>query len=173
MSQEIHFRRLNALLWTYGYEVRDRYRNELARNKINATGKLSQTAEPVVKDEGNAYTLYLRLEDYWKYVEYGTRLAAGHAMGNRPPIAPFISWVRAKGIPVGSRGVIPTAYAIANKVWKTGTLPKRVLQTATYDIDHWNGKLERAASEDLQEWMENTDSVNLNGWIDTIFQITQ
>ena len=162
MIEDLVFRRVNALLWTYGYALTNRYRAELARRGINATGSLSRDTHPVVKDEGTVYTLYLELPDYWKYIEYGTRRAAGHPQGKYPPLAPFIAWVRAKGIRAWNQRLakMPTAKrldamgrAIRHNVWKNGTVPKWVLQGANYEIDKAAEQIEAAAKTDLDEWL--------------------
>lgn len=162
MIEDLVFRRVNALLWRYGYMLQDRYRAELARRKINATGKLATETHPVVKHEGTFYTLYLSMPDYWKYVEYGTRKAAGHPQGKYPPLAPFIGWVRAKGlVPWNSRlAKMPTAKrieamarAVRHNVWKNGTPPKWVLQGANYEVDKAVAEIEAAAKTDLDEWL--------------------
>lgn len=147
------WKHLTEQLWAYGLEVRDRYRRALSARGIDASGRLSRTAAPVVKSKENVFTLYLRLQDYWKWVEYGTRTAVGHQQGKRPPVAPFVAWVKAKGIPYGPKGPLPVAYAVAWKVWKTGTLPKNVLGQATYDTETAEKRLERAALDDIELWL--------------------
>ena len=152
--EEIKYTNLDKALWEYGYEVADRYRNALTSRGIDASGKLGRTAHPVVKDTVTHHTLYLSLQDYWKYVEYGTRTAIGHRQGNRPPVGPFVDWIRAKGIPFKGKSPLSLAYAVSWKVWKTGTLPKNVLGQATYDADSAEERMERAAAEDIRIWTE-------------------
>lgn len=153
----IGWQHLERLMWEYGLEVRNRYRNALATRRINASGRLSASIEPLVKNKAGVFTLYMAFTNapYWKYIEDGTRTAVGHQQGHRPPVGPFLEWVKAKGIPYGRRGPLPVAYAVAYKVWKTGTLPKNVLGQATYDADQATQRMEQAAEADIEIWLAN------------------
>lgn len=166
MIPDLEFKRLEAALWEYGSEVQTRYRAALASKGINASSKLSSTAQPVVQRKGDVFTLYMRLQDYWKYVEYGTRELAGRQMGKMAPLAPFVSWVRAKGIPLRGKKIEAVANAIRLKISRglppfdlpkrvvSGTIPKEVLQSATSDSDQATAQMERAAAEDIRIWTE-------------------
>lgn len=173
MIPELEFKELEKEMWAYGYEVQSRYRAALVSKRISASSKLYQTAEPIVKQKGSVYTLYMRLQDYWKYVEYGTREMAGRPMGRFAPIAPFISWVRAKGIPLNGKKIESVAYAIAIKISRglppgavsrrvvSGTIPKNVLRDATLDKDEATMRMEAAAGEDIQRWLKDLiESIN-------------
>ena len=169
----IDYRHLKEELWNYGREVQTRYRNLLAQKGINASSKLSSTATPVLEEKGSDLILSLRLQDYWRWVEYGTRAGAGHGKGKFPPVAPFIDWMQAKGLSpkpmrieikrktLPPRVVMVTpkpaqaAYLIARKVWNTGTIPKNVLGQATWDTDAETEKLERALAEDIRIWLDD------------------
>lgn len=151
----IEYTHLKEAMEAYGWEVTRRYRSALASKGIDATTKLSSTAHPMLRQTGGIFTLYLALQDYWKYVEYGTRAAAGHAQGNRPPVAPFVAWIRAKGIPYKGNSPLPLAYAISHKVWKTGTVPKNVLGPCTYDVEMVAQRFQDAAEQDTMEaWQQ-------------------
>lgn len=106
------------------------YRDVLARDGINATDRLSNTAGVEVTKGATFWDLSLRLEDYWKYVEYGRRA------GKRPPIDAIEKWIEAKPvIPTpDANGDIPTphslAYLIARKIGLEGTTPRHALQEA-------------------------------------------
>ena len=169
MIPELQFTRLEKEMWAYGYEVQARYRAALTAKRINASSKLYKTAQPIVKQTGSIYTLYMRMEDYWKYVEYGTRELAGRPKGKFPPLSPFVSWVRQKGIPLNGKKLTSVAYAIATKIGRgipskgilSGTIPKNVLREATLDKDEATMRLEAAAGQDIQDWLtELMESIN-------------
>lgn len=173
MIPDLEFKTLEAEMWAYGRQVQSRYRAALAQKGINASSKLSSTAEPVVKHKGSEYTLFMRLQDYWKWVEDGTRELAGHNMGKMAPLSPFISWVRAKGIPLRGKKIETVAKTIRIKISRglppnalsrrvvSGTIPKNVLKSATEDADEAQARMEAAAGRDIQDWLTQLmESIN-------------
>lgn len=106
------------------------YREVLAREGINATDQLSNTAGVEVSKGTTFWDLSLLLEDYWKYVEYGRRA------GKRPPIDAIEKWIEAKPvIPTpDANGRVPSthslAYLIARKIGIEGTTPRHALREA-------------------------------------------
>lgn len=106
------------------------YRDVLAREGINATDQLSNTAGVEVSKGTTFWELSLLLEDYWKYVEYGRRA------GKRPPIDAIEKWIEAKPvIPTpDANGRVPSthslAYLIARKIGIEGTTPRHALREA-------------------------------------------
>lgn len=100
-------------------EVVDLYRSELADKGINASGKLSKTAQTIVEFDGRHLIVSLELEDYWKYVEYGRRA------GKMPPIDVIADWIKIKPvIPQPINGKVPDtrqlAFLIARKIGREG-----------------------------------------------------
>lgn len=100
--------------------VVDLYRSELADKGINASGKLSRTAQSIVEFNGRHLLVYLELEDYWKFVENGRRA------GKMPPIDAILNWIKVKPIvPRAINGRIPDtrqlAFLIARKIGREGT----------------------------------------------------
>lgn len=94
---------LNSLV----QQLLEQYKGSLARNKINASGNLSNTARAYSKVEGSSsyeYQIIFDLADYWYYVENGRR------PGKRPPISAIEKWIADKGIAPHPRanGSIPT-----------------------------------------------------------------
>ena len=84
---------LNSLV----QQLLEQYKASLSRNKINASGNLSNTAQAYTKVEGSSlgkyeYQIVFDLADYWFYVENGRR------PGKRPPISAIEKWIADKGI---------------------------------------------------------------------------
>ena len=48
-------------------------KDTIANNGSNASGKLSKSIKGKVKQNGKWLEVSISLEDYWKYIEYGTR----------------------------------------------------------------------------------------------------
>lgn len=96
---------LNSLV----QQLLEQYKGSLARNKINASGNLSETAKAYTKVEGSSlgkyeYQVIFDLADYWIYVENGRR------PGKRPPISAIEKWIADKGLAPHpqSNGKIPS-----------------------------------------------------------------
>lgn len=107
-------------------QLLEQYKGSLARNKINASGNLSNTTQAYSKVEGSSlgkyeYQVIFDLADYWFYVENGRR------PGKRPPISAIEQWLADKGVQPHPRanGNIPStkqlAFAISNKIAREGT----------------------------------------------------
>lgn len=126
------YAKLTKLLTTDGelntlvQQLLEQYKGSLARNKINASGNLSNTAQAYSKVEGSSlgkyeYQIVFDLADYWYYVENGRR------PGKRPPISAIEKWIADKGIAPHPRanGSIPStkqlAFAISTKIAREGT----------------------------------------------------
>lgn len=110
--------------------VVDLYRNELADDGINASGKLSKTAQTIVEFDGRHLLVYLELEDYWKFVEYGRRA------GKMPPINAILNWIKVKQIvPRPINGKIPDtrqlAFLIARKIGNEGYKGRHPIENIT------------------------------------------
>lgn len=126
------YAKLTRLLTTDGelnglvQQLLEQYKGSLARNNINASGNLSETAKAYSKVEGSSldkyeYQIIFDLADYWFYVENGRR------PGKRPPISAIEKWIADKGIQPHpkSNGKVPStkqlAFAISNNIAKEGT----------------------------------------------------
>ena len=68
---------LELALREYAERVRERYRENLARNDHHASGNLMSTIRAYVEVHGTTYEACLDLQDYWKYVEEDTPGTAG------------------------------------------------------------------------------------------------
>lgn len=109
-------------------------RNRLSNNNTDASGKLSKSIKGIVKQSGKWVTISIQMEDYWKYVENGTK-------PHFPPIDAIKKWISVK--PVLPRplknGKLPTtnqlAYLIGRKIAKKGTLPQPFLKPTLTDFD--------------------------------------
>lgn len=102
------------------------YKQQLQKNKT--TGSLADTASYITKFDGRYLTISLNLQDYWKYVEDGTR-------PHFPPIEDILQWIKVKPVlPRKRKGKLPTqkqlAYLISRKISKVGTKAYKPLQKA-------------------------------------------
>lgn len=106
------------------------YRKELEDKGINASSNLSKTASATVELNGKHLIVYLELDHYWKYVEYGRRA------GKMPPVDKIKEWIRVKPIiPNPINGKIPDtkqlAFLIARKIGREGFEGKHPIENIT------------------------------------------
>lgn len=107
-------------------EILGRYKNALNESGHYASGKLANTAKAVIKWDGKVFELFFNLQEYWKYLENGTR-------PHFPPISAIEEWIKVKRIvPTTRSGKVPTtkqlAFLIARGISKNGTKPAKTLQ---------------------------------------------
>lgn len=91
--------------------------------------RISNTITTRVELFGNKYQVYMNIEKYWKYIEYGRKPYPGNPK-KRPPINAILKWVKDKGIK--PRGGIPMsdkslAYLISRSIGRKGIKERPVL----------------------------------------------
>jgi hypothetical protein len=109
-------------------------KNKLKANDSYASGDLVNSIRGVVKQNGKYVVISIQLEDYWKYIENGTK-------PHWPPVDAIKKWISVKPIlprPLKS-GKLPTdnqlAYLIGRKISKVGTKAKPFLKPTITDFD--------------------------------------
>jgi hypothetical protein len=109
-------------------------KNKLKANDSYASGDLVNSIKGVVKQNGKYIVISIQLEDYWKYIENGTK-------PHFPPVDAIKKWISVKPVlprPLKS-GKLPTdnqlAYLIGRKISKVGTKAKPFLKPTITDFD--------------------------------------
>ena len=99
----------------------------MIEQKHSATGNLSLNQKHYFVFDGRYYRIYLQLEDYWKYLEYGTK-------PHFPPVDKIAEWIRIKPVlpRPNAKGKLPTqkqlVFMIARSISIKGTKPTHTLQ---------------------------------------------
>lgn len=109
-------------------------KNKLKANDSYASGDLVNSIRGIVKQNGKYIVISIQLEDYWKYIENGTK-------PHFPPVDAIKKWISVKPVlprPLKS-GKLPTdnqlAYLIGRKISKVGTKAKPFLKPTITDFD--------------------------------------
>lgn len=109
-------------------------KNKLKANDSYASGDLVNSIRGVVKQNGKYIVISIQLEDYWKYIENGTK-------PHWPPVDAIKKWISVKHVlprPL-KNGKLPTdnqlAYLIGRKISKVGTKAKPFLKPTITDFD--------------------------------------
>ena len=147
MAQE--FTNLKKALEDYMDAVSRIYKGKLTADGHKATGKLIGSVQASVKIGATQYIGELRLEDYWKYIEYGTK-------PHWPPPNAILKWIQAKPIlPRAINGITPSnnqlAYLIGRKISQTGTKAGGELGNTIDEVNAtYRPIIEQAIEKDLQ-----------------------
>lgn len=141
---------LRAELEAYGAALLAAYRDNLLPR--TAGGDLITTATARVETDGTAWEVIFNLQDYWKYVEDGTR-------PHWPPPGALIPWIRVKPVipRPDDRGRLPTEqqldFLIRRKIARDGTAGSHDLERAEQDVlPRWQQRIARALLLDANEW---------------------
>ena len=103
------------------------YASAIIDTNHSATGNLALNQEKIIQYDGRFFSIYLSLEDYWKYLEYGTK-------PHFPPLEKIKEWIRIKPVtPLPqANGKLPTenqlAFLIGRKISRVGTPATHLLE---------------------------------------------
>ena len=107
-------------------DLLQRYKDEIKNSGHNASGNLANSASYKCVVNGRWFEVIFALEDYWAYLENGTK-------PHFPPIDAIEKWITVKHIiPSTTNGKVPStrqlACVIARGISKNGTQPTKLLQ---------------------------------------------
>ena len=123
----MNFESIDAALDSLMNEFQNAYASKLQETNHYASGNLANTQQHFITYDNRYYRIYLRLEDYWKYLEYGTK-------PHFPPVEKIAEWIRIKPVlpRPNAKGKLPTqkqlAFMIARSISVKGTKPTHTLQ---------------------------------------------
>lgn len=150
----INLNNVMATLEEYAKEVRNQYQDNLIKDNKIATGDLLNSVEYQIVQNGMTYEVQLKLQDYWKYVEYGTK-------PHFPPMDKILEWIMVKPVipKPNDNGDLPSpkqlAYLIARKISIKGTDGTEDLEEALMDINQkYKEKLVIALHKDMDTIMK-------------------
>lgn len=152
MEELIRWDHTYQALRDYAETVRQIYKDNLYILGHIASGKLASSIDYIVEMDMARIEVTLRLEDYWKYVEYDTK-------PHFPPYKAILDWVKVKfhgNLPNIYDGKLPStetlekqfAYLTQQKIGREGTEGTHALQDA---IDSANAQFESIIDKALQE----------------------
>ena len=136
-------------------ELLERYKQGIKDSGHYASGELTNTARYITTWNGKYFELYFNLQDYWKYLENGTK-------PHFPPVNKIEDWIRIKPIvPQAVNGKVPStkqlAFLIARGISQNGTKPTKILQNTLDGADDLLNRLVEAFEEQLQEEINNEE----------------
>lgn len=133
---------------------RDEMIKQLAQQNINASGKLSASAEDIIIDSEGFVSGSVRANQYWFYRNFGRGATVNTGTGQlRPKIR---QWIDDKGInPKGNISKDELAFLITRKIHREGYEGKAFVSDTTDVVQPEIDKLiARAAFEDLNNQLK-------------------
>lgn len=150
MDKLIDLPHVQAVMEEMAIAIRNEYQDNLIRNDRIASGDLLNNIEYEVTRGDFTYTIYVKMKDYWYYVENGRKA------GKMPPIDNILRWITVKPVlpRPNAKGKLPTpqqlAFLIARKIGEEGTEGTQDLRKATDTIwDTFEDRLYEAIDEDV------------------------
>jgi len=132
------------------------YMSNIVDTGHNASGNLATNQKYHLNFDGRYFSVFLELEEYWKYLENGTK-------PHFPPPDAIKQWIKIKPIlpRADKNGKLPTenqlAYLIGRKISKVGTSATHLLRDTLSEFN-LVGKVYKAFCE---EWnKEITKDIN-------------
>lgn len=123
------------------------------KQKVGSSN-LADTATYTVEWNGDIFEVYFNLQDYWKYVEEGTR-------PHFPPVDAIERWITAKRIvPRAYNGQVPTtrqlAYVISRSISRKGTEGKHYLSDTLEECTNLINLIVEELSNQFEVEINNT-----------------
>lgn len=150
MDKLIDLPHVQAVMEEMAIAIRNEYQDNLIRNDRIASGNLLNNIEYEITRGDFTYTIYVKMKDYWYYVENGRKA------GKMPPIQNILDWIKIKPVlpRPNAKGKLPTpqqlAFLIARKIGEEGTEGTQDLRKATDTIwDTFEDRLYEAIDEDV------------------------
>lgn len=150
MDKLIDLPHVQAVMEEMAIAIRNEYQDNLIRNDRIASGDLLNNIEYEVTRGDFTYTIYVKMKDYWYFVENGRKA------GKWPPIQNILDWIKIKPVlpRPNAEGKLPTpqqlAFLIARKIGEEGTEGTQDLRNATDTIwDTFEDRLYEAIDEDV------------------------
>ena len=150
MDKLIDLPHVQAVMEEMAIAIRNEYQDNLIRNDRIASGDLLNNIEYEITRGDFTYTIYVKMKDYWYFVENGRKA------GKMPPIDNILNWIRVKPVlpRPNAEGKLPTpqqlAFLIARKIGEEGTQGTQDLRKATDTIwDTFEDRLYEAIDEDV------------------------
>lgn len=156
MDKLIDLPHVQAVMEEMAIAIRNEYQDNLIRNDRIASGDLLNNIEYEVTRGDFTYTIYVKMKDYWYYVENGRKAGKWPPIDDILTIDNILRWITVKPVlpRPNAKGKLPTpqqlAFLIARKIGEEGTEGTHDLRKATDTIwDTFEDRLYEAIDEDV------------------------
>lgn len=153
MNELMDLTELHQVLQDYANDIRDRYKDVLAKNNHIASKKLMNSIKTEVVVGDQSYVVTMTLEHYWEFIEDDTK-------PHFPPPDALLKWIEVKPVipRPGKNGRIPTpkqlAYLIGRHIATFGTKGTHDLEQTKEEIFAWyRDKISAALGRDMENYI--------------------
>ena len=129
-------------------------KNNLSDNNSNASFNLYNSFEKIIEIGDDFFSVKIKLEDYWYYVENGRKA------GKFPPLPKIQNWVQIKAIQPypDANGRTPSVeqltFLIGRKIAQEGTEPHPFFEPAKQEaISRFEQSIDLAIGEDIDTYI--------------------
>ena len=147
---DITFDNLKIVLLEIGVEVKTKYKEQLKKNNVIASGKLYDSVGYEVKIiDNDSIQLYFTALDYWINIEDGRKSYAGQP-NKTPPIQAIRKWILQKKIPYSKNIEYKIAHSINTKGIKSKPYLSKIKSNLNSD-EKYKKMIEKALVKDIKE----------------------
>lgn len=155
----INLDELQKVLQDYAKEAEEVYKYQISLGGKNASRKLTDSVKSKIVVNGQAFEIYLNLQQYWKYIEEGRK------PGKFPPVGAILNWISVKPIlprPDGSGNMErlrpkQLAFLIGRKIKEEGIDPFPALKTTQEELNRiYHDRLSAALANDIGKYVRKT-----------------
>ena len=156
---------LQQVLRDYAKDAKEIYKYQISLGGKNASRKLIQSVNSRIIIGDQSYEVCLNLQEYWKYIEGGSKGMVSSPPGavypaHFPPVNALVQWINVKPIlpRPDKNGKIPSprqlAYLIGRKIENEGIAPFPALETTKEELDKiYHEKLSAALGHDVSNYI--------------------
>lgn len=162
MAELMELNELRAVLEEYGRAVAEQYKANLIRDgRPTMDNGLINSIRTRVDVGDQAYEVTMTLNDYWKYIEYGTQgWFTGNPSRKFPPVSVLEHWIEVKPVipRPDANGRIPSpkslAFLIGRKIRDFGTQGRADLTEAKMDVtERFRERISAALGHDMENYI--------------------
>ena len=164
---------LQQVLRDYARDARELYKYQLSLGNKTASRKLIDSVSSEINVNGQGYEVSLKLQEYWKYIEYGRQgtessplkaYPGAYPPGKAafPPVKAIMDWILIKPIlpRPDAQGKMQQlrpkslAFLIGRKIQKHGIEPHPALKTTQEELDKmYHKRLSDALGHDVSNYI--------------------
>lgn len=148
---------INSEIESICRDILEVYKQNIKDSGHEASGELANTAKYRIAWNGKWFELSFVLQDYWKWLENGTK-------PHFPPIDAIERWITVKRIiPSTNNGKVPStrqlAYMIARGISIHGTKATKLLQKSIDESDNLISQLVDAIISQMEKEIEQEEAL--------------
>lgn len=145
--------RLEKILSEFAERVIEEYRKGLTDKDALASKSLHNDLDYFIRHKKNNAEVVLKVNDYWKYVDYGRQKGEdkqGNRWMKRPPTSAIEKWLKYKKPSIQAKDRHGLAFYIAKKINQNGIKPKYILENCVFKVwENYKKEIDEAITDEV------------------------